>query len=312
MTRLSSYRFTSLSGEKTHYPSHAHAWFISTLQHWKEAVIICLCITCSILISQLAFNPYIEQDVRKVPHYHLTSEDTHWTQFQWNTDVYSSATPTEDEAISTAWDEIIPAYGIVAVDYAWADKHHLPNSMRLPSDPSKGVYIIDAYHQLHCLTIIRKTLMEMASDRPLSKPIEHAKHCFDSLLQYIVCGNSGDTLLYTWGRNETGDGQLRKCIDWSSRREWARERSACYKDSDHPIALYDHFNQCEHVDDGIRLPAFADLRAVYPELTTFPSLADLGAVNLDFVTFPAFSDLGAVRHLLAPLSARSYLIVFRK
>lgn len=53
--------------------------------------------------------------------------------------------------IDQAWDSIIPSHGIVAVDRQWAIEKQLPASMSLPSDPSKGVYIIDAYHQIHCL-----------------------------------------------------------------------------------------------------------------------------------------------------------------
>lgn len=109
------------------------------------------------------------------------------------------------------------------------------------------------YHQIHCVTIIRKTLIEISSGQTPSVPLGHSLHCFDSLLQYIMCGNSGDTLLYTWGRNETGDGQLRKCVDWNSRKHWAKANTACYRDSDHPIPLYDHFNHCENDDDGIQL-----------------------------------------------------------
>jgi hypothetical protein len=89
-----------------------------------------------------------------------------------------------------------------------------------------------------------------------SIPVGHSRHCFDSLLQYIVCGTSGDTLLYTWGRNITGDQQVRKCIDWNSRKQWAKENTACYKDTDHPVRLIDHFNHCENDDDGIHLPGW--------------------------------------------------------
>ena len=110
-----------------------------------------------------------------------------------------------------------------------------------------------SYHQIHCVTIIHKTFMELAASKAPSVPLQHSRHCFDSLLQYIVCGNSGDTLLYTRGRNETGDGQIRKCIDWNSRKQWAKENTACYADSDHPIALNDHFGHCENDDDGIRI-----------------------------------------------------------
>ena len=176
--------------------------------------------------------------------------------------------------MNEAWDRIVPAHGIVAVDHEWAASHHLPDTMNLPSDSSKGVYIIDAcvafpfyhdryessnyivnsYHQLHCLIIIRKTFKELSMNQTPTVPLGHSRHCFDSLLQYLVCGNSGDTLLYTWGRNQTGDGQLRKCIDWDRRRKWARDNTACYVDGDHPIPLNDHFGHCEgHEDDGVAI-----------------------------------------------------------
>lgn len=43
------------------------------------------------------------------------------------------------------WDSIVPAHGIVAVNHTWAAAHKLPNTMSMPDDPAKGVYIIDAY-----------------------------------------------------------------------------------------------------------------------------------------------------------------------
>jgi len=248
--------YASIDDEKLIFGQSAHSYFMNIVQFWKEAVIICLCIVCAILISEKSFKAPDVQDRIKVESYRLVSEDTRWRQFQWNTNIYSTSDEKAAEAINAAWDQIVPAHGIVAVDHQWATEHNLPDSMGLPSDPSKGVYIIDAYHQLHCLAIIRKTLIEIASGQASSKPVEHSWHCFDSLLQYILCGTSGDTLLYTWGRNETGDGQLRKCIDWDSRKNWAKDNTACYKDGDHPIPLYDHFDHCENKDDGVRVHGF--------------------------------------------------------
>ena len=62
---------------------------------------------------------------------------------------------------------------------------------------------------------------------------------------------AGDTLLYTWGRNETGDGQLRKCRDWTALRDWATANSACYRDSVDAIPINDHFGHCDDGTDGI-------------------------------------------------------------
>ena len=37
------------------------------------------------------------------------------------------------------------------MDRKWAERRQWPKSMYLPSDHSKGVYLLEAYHQLHCL-----------------------------------------------------------------------------------------------------------------------------------------------------------------
>ena len=49
------------------------------------------------------------------------------------------------------WDAIWPTYGIVALDHQWAAEKNLHPSENLDSDPSKGVYVLEAYHILHCL-----------------------------------------------------------------------------------------------------------------------------------------------------------------
>ncbi|OTA65773.1 hypothetical protein K449DRAFT_462875 [Hypoxylon sp. EC38] len=256
--RLPTARYTLLgddndSGEKISSGSRARGsqFFTHLVKYWRELAILGLCIVCAFLTFEHSLEPFGRGTGAQVQDYHLTSDEERWRQFHWVSDVYSSKGPGAEEAVNAAWDRIVPAFGFVAVNHTWAAEHNLPASMGLPSDSSKGVYIIDAYHQLHCLTIIRKTLTEIVSGKTPSVPMPHSMHCFDSLLQYVMCGNSGDTLLYTWGRNETGDGQLRKCVDWDSRKKWVRENTACYADGDHPIPLFDHFNRCEINDDGI-------------------------------------------------------------
>ena len=74
--------------------------------------------------------------------------------------------------------------------------------MYLPSDHSKGVYLLEAYHQLHCLVsfdssgvvttfvlkdfqrILRNTFWEAVEHRPFTyHPSSHMEHCFDTLRQ---------------------------------------------------------------------------------------------------------------------------------
>ena len=73
-----------------------------------------------------------------------------WIPYTWWSQ-YSSADVEKGPRIDKAWEAIIPAHGLVAVDRQWAAEQNLPASMNLPSDSSKRVYIIDAYHQIHCL-----------------------------------------------------------------------------------------------------------------------------------------------------------------
>ena len=74
---------------------------------------------------------------------------TTWANLWWHT-AYSpkGKNHTESDAL---WEQILPSHGFVAVDRQWADEHQWPVSMYLPSDHSKGVYLLEAYHQLHCL-----------------------------------------------------------------------------------------------------------------------------------------------------------------
>jgi hypothetical protein len=68
-------------------------------------------------------------------------------QFHWRT-VYSSENETEAAA---AWATIDSAHGHVAVDHHWAAAKNWPPSMPVPGDEGKGLYLLESYHQLHCL-----------------------------------------------------------------------------------------------------------------------------------------------------------------
>lgn len=72
---------------------------------------------------------------------------TTYTRFDWWTE-YSDKNETEVDA---KWDAINPAHGFVAMDRQWTKENHWPDSMHLPQDDSKNVYLLEAYHLIHCL-----------------------------------------------------------------------------------------------------------------------------------------------------------------
>lgn len=68
--------------------------------------------------------------------------------FHWTTDYSSTENKSHTEKL---WDQIQPSHGFIAIDRTWAEHHKWPESMYLPSDKTKGVYLLEAYHYLHCL-----------------------------------------------------------------------------------------------------------------------------------------------------------------
>lgn len=72
---------------------------------------------------------------------------TKWTEFDWWTD-YSGKNETEVDAL---WDAILPSHGVVALDSRWAAEKQWPDSIPHPDDESKRIYLLEAYHLLHCV-----------------------------------------------------------------------------------------------------------------------------------------------------------------
>ena len=70
-----------------------------------------------------------------------------FTAFHWWT-AYGSHNHTRDNPL---WDAINPSHGFIAVDREEAAAKGWQLTMHLPSDESKGVYLLEGYHQLHCL-----------------------------------------------------------------------------------------------------------------------------------------------------------------
>lgn len=69
------------------------------------------------------------------------------TQFKRDTD-YTHP----DHAISdAAWAAIDIAPGFVALDKQYAESMDLPASQAFPWDEDKSIYLLNAYHNLHCL-----------------------------------------------------------------------------------------------------------------------------------------------------------------
>lgn len=103
-----------------------------------------------------------------------------WVAFDWWTE-YSAKNETETDAL---WEAILPSHGVVAVDYQWASDHHWPDSMALPADESKRVYLLEAYHLLHCVVCSLPAYVH--HDHILTRTENHSKDILGSCEERTV------------------------------------------------------------------------------------------------------------------------------
>ncbi|CRG86467.1 hypothetical protein PISL3812_03473 [Talaromyces islandicus] len=142
--------------------------------------------------------------------------------------------------------------GMVALGDEFTQEKGLLSSQRWPWDHSKGIYVVHGFHSLHCVRLLRETIMEYRDDKPHTWDISHVTHCLHVLHEDILC-YADDLPRYTGALHaeaghhvtSSGTGEIRICRDWDQLRRWAIENSACYKrPSDHYIPLLDRYKFC--------------------------------------------------------------------
>jgi len=158
--------------------------------------------------------------------------------WRWSTE-FSSDDILES---SKRWDTISFDAGVVALDDDFVKRKSLPASARFAWDASKSVYLVNAFHCLHCTKTIHTSLMEFKLGKPRTYPFDHNIHCLDIWRQEIIC-NADDTPLYHSPTDKgfvgIGDGQQRQCKDWSKLESWADEYNACYRYHNHTVNTMD-------------------------------------------------------------------------
>jgi len=147
------------------------------------------------------------------------------------------------------WDSINVDRTVVVIDHKEARRLGLPKSSNYVWDDTKGMYIINVYHQLHCLKKLYRRITEDEKDLPRSSSSEHLVHCIDALRQDVVC-IADDNLRWNDGTSlkADGEGQIRQCKDFSKLEEWALapERNSCFRRElvEDNLDYYQHFRQC--------------------------------------------------------------------
>jgi Mycotoxin biosynthesis protein UstYa len=69
-----------------------------------------------------------------------------WQTLRTVTEYSSPDMATADKA----WDRY-QINGFVALPKAWTEDRQWPAARNMPGDAEKGIYVVDGFHQLHCL-----------------------------------------------------------------------------------------------------------------------------------------------------------------
>ncbi|KAL1610125.1 hypothetical protein SLS60_001790 [Paraconiothyrium brasiliense] len=161
---------------------------------------------------------------------------------------HSKYMSNDEEVASEAWDEILAGHGVIALNADYVAAKKLPPSVSLLDNSGNFMYVIEAYHAMHCTKVIREHYILMEQGRAWNWSRPHDMHCFDALRQYIMC-NIDDTILWTNGHRETGHGQEKKCNDWDALRAYAESKSANYFDVEPEKGIMHLDNY--HAGDGL-------------------------------------------------------------
>jgi len=128
------------------------------------------------------------------------------------------------------WKAVDFDLGMIALPNDYAESKGLHKSQAFPWDPKKGIYLVNAYHSIHCLKGIHASISEYNLNIPQTWPVEHITHCIDALRREVMC-SADDTPRWTSQAmsGQSGNGQIRQCRDWSKLENWVAKYNSCYK-----------------------------------------------------------------------------------
>ncbi|KAF7885724.1 uncharacterized protein EAF02_004233 [Botrytis sinoallii] len=100
---------------------------------------------------------------------------------------------SDPKATDKEWEKIGKIrLGVIALPDSCVAEKGLRKAQRFPWDNSKGVYLINANHNLSCLLKLRISLLEFHRGEERSGIFAHVTHCLDALRQGIKF-NADDT-----------------------------------------------------------------------------------------------------------------------
>ncbi|KAB8299043.1 hypothetical protein EYC80_001172 [Monilinia laxa] len=178
----------SLLPNNEHLPSHPP----STPLRTKHYILLGISLLITSIISGLSV--YILTSLTQLKS--LQSADSHPDATLSTIDLtyqklhtYTNFSSPDDSISAAAWNQYV-INGFIALPHAWARDRGWPLGRDMPGDNSKGIYVVDGFHQLHCLMSLRAETLAILDGAPvqnLTHTKRHLDHCYDALRQAIIC-----------------------------------------------------------------------------------------------------------------------------
>ncbi|KAJ7222515.1 hypothetical protein GGX14DRAFT_428972 [Mycena pura] len=181
-----------------------------------------LVLTCSWLMS--ASKPFRFPEAGYSPAEHAIKYKTIKFHRGLGDDVPIYERPPSAE-VDQAW-EALYAYAASRVPKSEVDKM---SNTTWPILHEQGNYVIalDAFHQLHCLDMLRQELHPGHNYTRMSKT--HLRHCIGVIRQSLMCYADVTPVVWQWSTKfqeaEQRDDLLHTCRDFDAIQSWAMERS---------------------------------------------------------------------------------------
>ncbi|CAD6445424.1 be127fd3-bebb-4008-95b3-4be681597008 [Sclerotinia trifoliorum] len=164
-----------------------------------------------------------------------------------------------DTAADYHWDRLDTESGLITLTDDYARSKGLVLGARYPWNHERGVYWLQSSHNLHCLKLIRRSIVDFRHDRPQALTREHINHCLDALRQKTMCDASDQPLSTIEGHySDTGHGLVMQCRSWDKLLTWSKDvkRESCFRWIDEyrtPEWLYERFGFCP--ENSVDYPA---------------------------------------------------------
>ncbi|CAD6439081.1 dbc402df-af12-49a9-a52a-f963f9be615c [Sclerotinia trifoliorum] len=129
-------------------------------------------------------------------------------------------------ALDKLWLSIDTNPGVVALPF----DYHLGSTDAFPWDNTKGLYVMNSFHSMHCLQALYGYVRNCDSGANQTQTLEHAVHCLDVLRSEVMCTADDTPLSFRFQEVVQAErAPKRKCRDWNKLVEYTTAHSACFR-----------------------------------------------------------------------------------